>query len=142
VLRGERLHQQEGRAGVDGPVGVEHLGGQVAEGPIAARSGVVADEDVQMAELRHSSMHGSLGSTVLSQINRKVDDALAGVSTIRVELLHHCLQVVPTPRLVQVMRPMVRHEHVSPASDQPRRNREPNPLPTTDPRHECRSSSK
>lgn len=84
-------------------------------------------------------MHGSLGSAALNQINRKIDDALAGVSTIRVELLHHCLQVVPTPRLVQVMRPMVRQEHVSPAADQPRRNHEPNPLPTTDPRDEWHS---
>jgi hypothetical protein len=47
VPRGEGLGQHDRGAGVDGPVRVEHRGGQRAQRAVAAAAGVVADQDVQ-----------------------------------------------------------------------------------------------
>src|SRR5579859_2709246 len=50
VAGGERLGQQDRGAGVDRPVRVEHRRVQGAERAVAAAAGVVADQDVQVAE--------------------------------------------------------------------------------------------
>ena len=50
MLGGEGLGQQDRGAGVDGPVRVQHGGGQRAQGTVAAAAGVVGHQDVQVPE--------------------------------------------------------------------------------------------
>src|SRR5699024_7051676 len=114
------------------PVRVQCLSTGVREGAVTAAPGVVADQDVEVAEG---------GSCLLDQ-----DVGCVGVAEIKAEVTHSsivpqpCLQVrddavdvVCAPWLLDVVRAPVVDEQARAHGGQARRDSEPDSLPAADP---------
>lgn len=100
---------------------------EVADSTVATRSGMVADEDVKVVELRNRPIYQALWSTVFREVYRSVDDSLGGVTSLPSDLTDQRCDVVTTPRLLDIMRSMVSQQKVSPSLGESRRDRKPIP---------------
>ena len=112
MLGGEGLGQQDAGAGVDGPVRVEHGGGQRAERPVAAAARVVADQDVQVADVSGRRVD-ELGWRVgAAEVELGRLDAGRTVSQCGGHAVEHGLRSagIAAPRLIPVVRRILLQE--------------------------------
>ena len=127
---GERLGEQDRRAGVDGPVAVEDVGGQLAEAAVGGAAGVVGDQDVDLPEQVGGAGDQLLGSVGPRQVGGGVGEtgrSRAVVSLVIAELGEQRLQVVAAPHLGFVVGSMVVNHHRGAEPDQAAGDREPDP---------------
>lgn len=127
VLRGEGLHQQQRRAGVDRVAEVDLLHGQLLQ-HLGAASGVVGDDDVQVPEGAAGGVHEPVGVVGVGQVRADVLDP----PTTAAKLLDQGLRAtgVGTPRLLRVVRGPRVQQHRSAISDEPPGHTGPDGDPT------------
>lgn len=101
MLRGERLDQEQGRAGVDRIAEIKLRGGQLLQ-HLGAAAGVVGDDRVEVPKSTAGGIHKCGGGTDVVEVRGNVHDLTTPIA----ELLHQRFRATrfSTPRLLSVMR--------------------------------------
>lgn len=115
--------------GVDGPVRIEHLRGQLTEGTVGAGQRVVADEDVHATELLDGPAHHRIGYCGIGEVDGHVDQALVRGEPRLPHPFQHQLEVVGSPGLTLVVLPVVGDQQIGAHGGEPRGDGAPDPLP-------------
>ena len=106
LLSGEGLRQEDGGAGVDGPVSVQDGLGHLAERPIGAAHGLVAHERIEVAGGGCGLLDDAGRLPGGGQVGGDVDE-LGRTDQVGADGVHDGLEVIGSPRLGDVMRAVV-----------------------------------
>ena len=130
MLGGEGLCGEDARTGVDSPVQVEDLGGHLGERAVGTGLGLVAHEDVEMAECP-GPVDERCGAGGRGQVDRRMAHARSG-RQMPADAGYDLVDVVGAPGLGGVVGRIVLKEHARTSAGQPARDRVAYPPPAAD----------